>query len=138
MEWFILLAVIPLIVVPAVVLGGFAGCDKVFGINPLPEVPPTPTNLQVVSKDLDRLSFQWDYPDPAPVPVTFEIQLLEDGSPNAINQTDLTETSVEVTNLTEGTVYFAQVRAVTMDGRESNWEPAVPLPVATLSYQTVF
>jgi hypothetical protein len=38
-EWLILLVLVPAIVVPVVLLAGFAGCDKVWGLPHIADQP---------------------------------------------------------------------------------------------------
>jgi hypothetical protein len=55
MEWLILLVIIPAIVVPVVLLLGFAGCDLVFQLNPRPPEPVfEPAFTATLTNDQDQ------------------------------------------------------------------------------------
>ena len=48
-EWLILLLLVPAVVVPVVLLVGFAGCDGVFGLEHIYTPPPVPVVPMIVS-----------------------------------------------------------------------------------------
>jgi hypothetical protein len=58
-EWLILLLLVPVIVVPVVLLFGFAGCDKVWGLDEVQPPPPTITAVRPLSVSV--LSVEWTY-----------------------------------------------------------------------------
>lgn len=139
MEWIILLVIVPVIVVPVVLLYGFAGCtfdpSVQPGNPPAPGPPATPTDLAATATDLDRIALAWAYLDPPPDAVKFQIQRTG-GSP--LPQPPLvTGTTFDDTGLDEGTTYVYQVKAVRdSDGVES--ELSDPADATTLSFQSVF
>jgi hypothetical protein len=54
MEWLILLVIIPAIVVPVVLLLGFAGCDLVFRLDPPPEPVFEPAFTATLTNNQDQ------------------------------------------------------------------------------------
>jgi hypothetical protein len=61
-EWLILLLLVPAVVVPVVLLVGFAGCDKLFGINRFDEA--TPVIDSAVGRGVSRITLTWTYGNP--------------------------------------------------------------------------
>ncbi len=142
MEWFILLALVPAIVAPVVVLYGFAGCEFKAQDGVL-SPPADPTNVRVLSKDLDRITIAWDYLDSPPLPVTFEVEItdLNTDPPDQTSEPGIPQATPEFphTGLQEGKVFEYRVRAVQeFETKESNWVPDPPLRAATLSFQLAF
>lgn len=133
MAWLILLLLIPLIVVPVVLLWGFAGCK----FEPSAADPPqfaAPTNLQAVDIEADSITLSWSYVVP-PEPVTFEVR--RDATSVAAG---ITQTTHPDPNLEPETAYHYQVRAVRdFDQLASEWVPPDPgLPVTTLPWVPIF
>jgi hypothetical protein len=67
MDWFILIVVVPLVLVPLVLLYGFAGCGE-FGSAP-PSDPP-PFDLVATGKGVDHIALEWNHASPATVSFT--------------------------------------------------------------------
>jgi hypothetical protein len=59
-EWLILLLLVPAIVVPVVLLVGFAGCNQVFGLDPTVLPPPVIDDARGVSGTIIHLIWHWD------------------------------------------------------------------------------
>lgn len=81
MDWFILIFLVPLILVPLVLLGGFAGCASIaFRAAPAPPAPPppAPTNLVATAADTKLIKLSWT--DKAGGEAKFSILRAEDGS----------------------------------------------------------
>ena len=65
MEWLALLLLIPLIVIPLVVLFGFAGCSFEPGVAP--NLPQAPVLVSAVPGDETSITLEWTNPEMAPV-----------------------------------------------------------------------
>jgi hypothetical protein len=136
MEWLIVLLLVPAIVAPVVVLYGFSGCSFQRGDGATG--PADPSEVEVASKDLDRITLGWKYLDTPPEPVTFEVEI---NATNPPGTTGIPQTTLEFshTGLQEGKIFEYRVRAVrTSDQAPSNWVPDPALRAATLSFQTAF
>jgi hypothetical protein len=129
MEWLLLAVLIPAIVIPVVLLFGFAGCQLVFPLNPGP--PPAPINLAAVPR---RTS----------VTLTWENQLSNANTTFRVERTagqaapvllDATSTTLEDTGLAEATNHTYRVLAV-VDEQESAF--SAPLTVATTGFEPAF
>src|SRR6266480_4938815 len=59
MDWFLLFFLIPLILVPIVLLCGFAGCAQVAGIKDIQIIPPAPSNLVAKTCGTSRVCLSW-------------------------------------------------------------------------------
>jgi hypothetical protein len=57
-DWLILLICIPAVVIPIVLLCGFAGCGQVFGLQHLN--PPIPANIRALERTLSSITITWD------------------------------------------------------------------------------
>ena len=74
MEWFILIFLVPLILVPIVLLCGFAGCSSFSASDDPPptSTPPTPapskttspTNFTARAKGTDEIALEWQHTSP--------------------------------------------------------------------------
>ena len=58
MDWVLLLVLVPAIVVPIVLLFGFAGCQLVF---PLTDVGTAPINLTALADSRSAITLRWEY-----------------------------------------------------------------------------
>ncbi|MGV0601153.1 hypothetical protein ABQE42_16095, partial [Mycolicibacterium pulveris] len=56
-EWLLLVLLVPAIVVPVVLLLGFAGCDKVFGLDRLEEAGPVIQSA--TGKSMSVITLTW-------------------------------------------------------------------------------
>lgn len=116
MEWFVLLVVVPLILVPVVLLWGFSGCDFQEGVLPV----DAPQNLRATGISTNEIVLTWDPTLVSYSSVTYEIQLAN-GEPLA-TQSGATYLHG---SLAEGTAYFYRVRAIReADGHPSPWSEA--------------
>ncbi len=59
MEWLVLILVIPLVVVPVVLLAGFAGCGELLTLSPDGATPPSVSNLTVKAQDENKVMLTW-------------------------------------------------------------------------------
>ena len=70
MEWFILIFLVPLILVPIVLLCGFAGCssfstgDPVAPTAPTPAKTTAPTNFTATANGTDEIALAWQHTSP--------------------------------------------------------------------------
>src|SRR5262245_132926 len=138
MEWLILLLLVPAIVVPVVVLFGFAGCRQILGIEDPILVVAEPRFPRVEFTGLNQIRLAWDYVIPPPEPVTFDVEINATDPSGQTIEEGITDTFFEHTNLQEGKTFLYRVRAVrTSDHAASNWVPEPPLSATTLSFETI-
>jgi hypothetical protein len=116
MDWLILFVLLPAIIAPSVLLWGFAGCDKVFGLESI-DPPTQPINLTAtpVITAATGSAIQLAWQNQASLPVVIEraedggeFVRLKDGSGN-----DLTVTGETFTDegLDGGAIFIYQVFA---------------------------
>jgi hypothetical protein len=132
MEWLILILLVPLIVVPIVLLCGFAGCAQIAGIDDAPVLPlpppPPPLLLTVRATGTTGVRLDWKPDSSAEF---FVERALGDGVfvpvSKGVKDTFFVDT---VTNgLSEGTTYKYRVRKAQGGGSKSN--PSATLKVTT-------
>jgi hypothetical protein len=138
-EGLILLLLVPAIVVPVVLLVGFAGCDQLFGLGHFdPPPPPSPPIIDAVlpksgSGTVLTLVWHWNGSSPQGFQYKRILQGIESGpfdAPSAPTQFD-------DPGLEPGTTYEYQMRAVLSDGSFTDFStPAVP--GITNPFQTTF
>jgi Fibronectin type III domain len=139
MEWLLLLALAPAILVPVVLLFGFAGCDLVFVAEPDPPPPPPPppeppippANLTAVAKGLDRITVSWENAEPRPV-VAFHFVRKKAGQVQRNELLPASTTTVEDTGLDAETEYTYEVRT----GIEG--DTSEPSQVTARTFRTAF
>jgi len=122
MDWFVLIFLVPLVVVPIVLLCGFAGCgiDNVAtGGGPAPGVE-TPSNLHAKATGVDTIELRWQ--NNTGGATNFEVERATSGTSNYsdIGQTGATTLTDNkqlaavvnglVDGLVEGRTYFYRVR----------------------------
>ncbi|MFO1092478.1 MAG: fibronectin type III domain-containing protein [Planctomycetaceae bacterium] len=139
MDWVFLGLLVPAVLVPIVLLCGFAGCRQILGLeDPILTVAP-PTNLRADSIGLDGITLAWDYLDPPPEPVKFDVEINNTSPPLQSIVSDISGRSFTHSGLPPGTTFFYRVRAVrTSDHLASDWVPDPPLLVTTLIFETAF
>jgi hypothetical protein len=66
MDWFVLIFLVPLILVPIVLLCGFAGCDfpDVTFAPDAPTTTPTPANFTATANGTDKIDLEWQHTSP--------------------------------------------------------------------------
>src|SRR5689334_6913030 len=128
MEWLVLFLAVPAVIVPVVLLFGFAGCRTLLGLeDPVLAVAP-PENLRAESIGLDGFTLAWDYLDPPPAPVTFEVEINDTDPPAQTVASGIAGRTLTRTGLPQGAAFFFRVRAVrTSDHAVSIWVPDPPL-----------
>jgi len=142
-EWLILLLLVPAIVVPVVLLVGFAGCDRVFGIQSFPPPPPPPPPILVSAEgksgSIIHLIWTWTG-DPQTLQVFHFVRTDQNGTETPF---DAPASSFETddTGLQPAMTYGYRVQAVLNDGSSTDFSPAPPappLPGTTLSLEPTF
>jgi hypothetical protein len=142
MEWLILLLLAPAIVVPVVLLFGFAGCSyEPTRVDPDPDPPHTVTPPTVTAdpKNVDHITVSWQNTDPK---TALNYRFVRTGPVGDDRNIDGTITAVEDTGLGAATDYAYQVSTTTSDGTSelstavmaSTFQPAFQVdPVAPTS-----
>ena len=127
-EWLALLIVVPAVVVPVVLLAGFAGCDQFFGIDEL-DFPI----LSAEATSTSDIVLTWLYGDRHPQTYNFERTELPDGDPVPFN---VSLSPYMDHDLKPDTEYQYHVRASYHDGSASDWSSYVS--ARTLPFRTSF
>ncbi|QIF04536.1 fibronectin type III domain-containing protein [Roseimicrobium sp. ORNL1] len=110
-----LVLLVPLVVIPVVLLFGYAGCNQVFGLDPT-TLNFTPINVEAEGESIESIRISWA--KASSEPVTFKLFRITPGS-EAEFTTDATE--YLDTGLTPNTEYTYEVLAIrTDDFRESD------------------
>lgn len=139
MEWLLLFLIVPAVVIPVVLLFGFAGCRQILGIEDPVLAVADPKFPRVESIGLNHITIAWDYLIPPPEPVTFEVEINSTNPPGQTIQAGVTDLFLQQSGLQEGQTFFYRVRAIrNSDHLASNWVPNPPLSATTLSFETVF
>jgi hypothetical protein len=121
MDWFLLVFLIPLILVPVVLLCGFAGCAQIADLGHASDPPAAPSSLVAKTAGASRVSLSWKDNSGGTVNfVVLRTTIGPDGAgvlspvPGEIKGIFFTDTG-----LTEGTTFLYQVEAVDSDGQPS-------------------
>ena len=114
MEWVVLLLLVPAILIPVVLLFGFAGCGAFLEVG-----AATPVIASATPLDPQTVEVRWT--DPNTVPVSFEVERRKGsdapGEPIALTASPLLDGALEA-----GTEYTYRVRAIRLsDGDLSPW-----------------
>jgi hypothetical protein len=141
-EWLTLLLLVPAVVVPVVLLVGFAGCDRVFGLQHVdtpPPVPVVPVIVSAVGKSGTVITLTWVYSGSA---ADFEFERMKlpertrETLPAAASPHD---DDKQGQGLEPGTDYLYRVRAIGSDGEASEWSSPEPnILGTTLPFETTF
>jgi hypothetical protein len=130
MEWLLLAVLIPAIVIPVVLLFGFAGCDVVFSLD---YTPPAPINLAAVAR---RTSVTLTWEDQQPnANTTYRVERTAGQDPPVL--LDATSTTFEDSGLAEATNHSYRVLAV-VPGADSESPFSTPVSVATTTFEPAF
>ena len=142
-EWLILLLLVPAVVVPVVLLVGFAGCDKLFGlqhINTQPPVPVVPMIVSAMGTSGTVIALSWTYSGSAAMTEWLILLLLVPAV--VVTFTAAASPHDDDNNgqgLEPGTNYLYRVRAIGSDGEASDWSSPEPnIPGTTLPFETSF
>src|SRR5579864_4477950 len=99
-EWLTLWLLIPAIVVPVILLAGFAACDRVFGLSSFP-IPP-PVIDSAAGKDLTTITLMWHWYQAAQ---KYQFERTDPGG-NVVNfDAPDPPAPLDDTGLTPGTIY---------------------------------
>jgi hypothetical protein len=134
-EWLTLVLVVPAVIVPVILLAGFAGCDDVFNLHR----PDVPSIVSAEARGASVIRLTWTYSqDPPATEFEFERTKLLDqqdlhtfkasSSPYDDNNAGL--------GLDERTVYNYRIRAIYSDGETGAWSDFVM--GTTLAFATIF
>src|SRR5262245_23301492 len=134
MVWLNVCVLVPAILVPLILMLGFAGC----GATPVESLPPaTPTNVTVVAVGRDTLTLTWLNPNAAEV--TYEVERTLEGASMPVRilvsapaNPDTGEVKFVDTSLEPSTFYSYQARAVRIADEKSSFLSQPPASAATL------
>jgi hypothetical protein len=121
MDWFLLVFLIPLILVPIVLLCGFAGCAQIAGLGEGVDPPAAPSNLVAKAAGASRVSLSWKDNSGGTVNFVVERTIIGPGGSGSLSQVGgaITGTFFTDTGLAEGTTFLYQVKAVDSTGQFS-------------------
>ena len=132
MEWVVLALVVPAVLIPVVLLWGFAGCD----FNPGVLIFDPPSTVQAVGTSTSSIRVTWDGADPSAT--SFQLLRTKEGDtdPSII---PAPASPFDDTGLEEATTYFYQVQSLRAgDGAQSAASPMVAGRTIGLVFQNVF
>src|SRR5262245_43940824 len=140
MDWLILILGVPAILVPLVLLCGFAGCpapyfgdcsedsDCPVGTQCVNSPPSAPESLAATALDDHRVSLRWTNTDPRAADISFEIERTrENGDPvvfpvqATLSPTGAARATDASSDLQEGVTFIYRVRAV-LGEQHSNFD----------------
>jgi hypothetical protein len=116
-EWVILLLAVASIVVPVVLLFGFAGCDALFDLT---HIPKRPLIVSATGTAVDTIAVEWTFDFDTPT----KFQLERDGT-IAADLDGAARMFDDDSGLAEGSEHSYRVRAFFGDDW-TDWSPAVP------------
>ena len=136
MEWLTLLLLVPAIVVPVVLLCGFAGCH----FRPAPATAIAP-NVTADAKSIDHIEVSWMNTDPNPA-IHYHFVRLKGGVSEIDEMLDGSVTTFEDTGLNPGldpdTQYTYQVSTITTYATSAPGEATATTPPLPLTFQPAF
>lgn len=133
-EWLLLVLIVPAIVVPVVLLFGFAGCDKVFGLDRPDSPQPAPVIASATGKSLSIITLTWMI-DQTATSIEFERTKVDPPGPLYSFSVPASPPSHDDdAGLDPATTYEYTARAVFADGDPS--EPSAPVRGTTLAPPT--
>jgi hypothetical protein len=142
-EWLLLLLLVPAIVVPVVLLVGFAGCNQVFGIQSttVAPFPPILVSAEGTSGSIIHLTWTWTG-DPQTLKTFHFVRTNPDGTETPFDANPSTSPfATDDMSLQPATTYGYRVQAVLNDGSSTDFSPAPPappLPATTLPFTNTF
>jgi hypothetical protein len=138
-EWLILSLLVPAVVVPAVLLFGFAGCDNVFGLTTVQTVPTPPMIVSAEGLSASIIRLTWSYSGSPPA-TEFEFERTRVLDAQDIHTFNVPASPFDDNNdgqgLNELESYSYRVRSIGSDGEAGAW--SAPVIGTTLSFQTTF
>jgi hypothetical protein len=125
-EWLILIFVVPAVIIPVVLLLGFAGCDQVFGLERIDVLPPIISSAEGLSASIIRLTWSYTVGPPA---TEFEFERtrvldLQDRQTFKAPSSPFDDNNAGQ-GLNEHEAYIYRVRAIGSDGEEGEWSGQV-------------
>src|ERR1700730_244745 len=131
-EWLLLLLLVPAIVVPVVLLVGFAGCNQVFGIKSTTTAPFPPILVSAEGTSGSIIHLTWTWTGDLQTLQTFHfVRTNPDGTETPFAALPSTSTSTfepDDPGLQSATTYGYRVQAVFNDGSGTDFSPAPPAP----------
>jgi hypothetical protein len=129
-EWLTLLLLIPAIVVPVVLLTGFAACDRVFGVYPVTVVPAPVIIDSATGKDDSTITLIWHW-DLDQMAQKYQFERTDPAGNVANFDAPAPAAPFDDTGLAPGTIYSYRVRAYDTSGEPTDW--SAPVTGATLA-----
>lgn len=129
MEWLLLAVLIPAIVIPVVLLFGFAGCQLVFPLND--DSPPAPISLVAVPRRTS-VALTWE-DQQSNTNTTYRVERTEGQTVPVL--LDASTTTFDDTGLSEATNFSYRVLAVVGEQESAFTDPVA---VATTSFTPAF
>jgi hypothetical protein len=126
-EWALLLLLVPTVVIPVVLLLGFAGCDVVFGLH-----RPT-TIVSAVATSRSSIAIEWIVDETDTDSVRLEV--IELPAETALPAIDNPTSPFEVTGLQPGTVY--RLRVLAFDDGDTDASDPVFVQTMSVAFTTV-
>lgn len=128
-EWLILLLFVPAVVVPVVLLVGFAGCDLLWGID---RVKYKPALNKAEGKNAGVITLTWTWGGPPAARFKFERLKVGNLTPVPFEATTSPfDDNDENKGLVPATNYLYRVQAVFSDGDTSPWSADTPNVLGT-------
>jgi hypothetical protein len=142
-EWLMLLLLVPAIVVPVVLLVGFAGCNQVFGVKSTTIAPSPPILASAEGTSGSIIHLTWTWTGDLQTLKTFHfVRTNPDGTETPFDTLPSTSPfETDDVGLKSATPYGYRVQAVFNDGSSTNFSPAPPAPPlagTTLSLEPTF
>jgi hypothetical protein len=131
-EWVGLLVLALVLVLPAIALLAFAGCDVVFGLE---EVGPGPPMLDALGTSTDTIRLTWTFNPSGYTVVRFEVERTKMGNPPD-PPFDAAGSPFDDRGLDEGTEYNYRVRAILTGSDPTDWSN--PVKETTRMYTNTF
>jgi hypothetical protein len=128
-EWLSLLLLIPAIIVPVVLLAGFAACDRVFGLQSFP-IPP-PVIDSATAKDSTTITLTWHWSETAQ---KYQFERTDPGGNVTNFDVPAPATSIDDTGLAPGTTFRYRVRGYDTSGDPTDWSTPVNGTTLTSAY----
>jgi hypothetical protein len=138
MDLIILAVLLPLVIVPIVLLFGFAGCAS-FGEEVSPAPPPAPFNLQATAVGTDQIRLTWQHNSAGGVEFRVGRQRA-DGSWDDLHGTPTPATAMEFLDklLDQGKTYNYRVRAITPGMSSTPSDPSNEKAATTWKWETAY
>lgn len=130
-EWYMLFLLVPLIVVPVVLLYGYAGCHWVFGLDEIK--PRTPTNVEAEGISVDSIKITWV--NSQGYPSKFRIYRVTPGAEDTF-ETELNE--YIDSGLLPNAEHTYEVTAAPKDNPAEETPPSERVTARTLDYEPAF